>query len=53
MTPIDFSPIIPKIRKIIDTHKLADGSYGRWLTDTEPTQLAQMSYFCKPINDKQ
>jgi hypothetical protein len=36
MTPIDFSPIIPKIRKIIDTHKLADGSYGRWLTDTEP-----------------
>ncbi|MBE6612789.1 MAG: hypothetical protein E7632_09890 [Ruminococcaceae bacterium] len=36
MKPIDFSSIIPKIQNIIDRHKLADGSYGRWPGDTQP-----------------
>ena len=36
MTRYDYTPIIPKIQKVIDTHKLADGSYGRFLGDTEP-----------------
>ena len=36
MNPIDLSSVIPKIRKVIENHKLADGQYGRYLGDTEP-----------------
>ena len=36
MIEINISHIIPKIQKVIDHHKLADGSYGRYIGDTEP-----------------